>query len=296
MLTREFATDTSIPIPVDLPQSGMRRLLTRPLFWTGLGLLVGLLLFCFAGPLVYPKNPLTVHVAWFGHPPSWTLPLGADNLGRNELARMMAGGQQLIVVGLASAAMATAIGTAIGLISGFWGGIPDRILSWGMDVVLGIPQVLPLLLIVVLLHPDVVTITVVVALTTWPMVGRLVRAESLSTREREYVTAARSLGASGWRILLRHILPNLWGTILIAASNQVAITVLVVATASFLGLGLPPPWPNWPHMVASGTSDLLSGYWWLMLFPGLALVLLQLSVNFIAEAVRKLLAVQGGVR
>jgi peptide/nickel transport system permease protein len=209
---------------------------------------------------------------------------------------MMYGGRGLILVGLASSAVAAVLGTLVGLIGAVFGGWVDRMTTWATDVVLSIPQLLPLMLIMVLLRPSPLTMVFVVGATTWPLIARLVRAEALSILERDYIEAARSLGASQWRILLQHLLPNLWGTILTASSNQVAAAMLVVATVSFLGFGLPPPSPNWAGMVSSGTNDLMLGSWWLMLFPGLAFILLQFSVNFIAEAIRSALTIQGGIQ
>ncbi len=132
----------------------------------------------------------------------------------------------------------------------------------------------------------------VVAVTSWPVVARLVRAEALRGRELEYVIAAQSLGASDIRIAFRHILPSQWSTIGVTSTAQVGSAVLVLATASFLGFGLPPPYPNWAEMIASSTANMSAGYWWTMVFPGFALVLIQLSVNFIADALRETLWVQ----
>ncbi len=255
-------------------------------------MLIGLIGLCFIGPLLYPASPYAIHLTWIGHGPSPSLPLGADELGRNELARIMVGGQLLIVVGVTSALVATAMGTVIGLAAGLLGGMVDRVLTWTTDVVLSIPQLVPLLLIDVLLRPSATTMFYIVAVTSWPLAARLVRAEALRTRELEYVTAARSLGASDIRIALRHVLPSQWSTIWVSSTAQVGSAVLVVATASFLGFGLPPPFPNWAGMIAASTANMSAGYWWTMVFPGLAFVLLQLSVNFIGDALRETLWVQ----
>jgi len=272
-----------------------QRVLHHPIFWIGILLFIGLTLFCFVGPTLYTASPFTIHVTWIGHAPSKQLPLGADRLGRNELARLMLGGQLLILVGVASAIAATLGGTMLGLAAGLLGGATDRVLTWVTDVVFGIPQLVPLLLIDALLRPNALTMIFVVAATTWPVIARLVRAEVLSVRERDYVIAARSMGASDLRILGRHILPNVWDTVMVATSNQVGNAVLVIATASFLGFGLPPPWPNWAGMIANSTVDIWNGYWWIMLFPGVAFALLQLSVNFIADALREAFPIQGEV-
>ncbi len=291
-----YRTSNTPGVPPSLSVSRLRRLWSRPTLWVGLTILIFLILFCFLGPVAFPQNPLAVHLTHLNQPPSARFPLGTDSLGRSELSRMMYGGRGLILVGLASSAVAAVLGTLVGLIGAVFGGWVDRMTTWATDVVLSIPQLLPLMLIMVLLRPSPLTMVFVVGATTWPLIARLVRAEALSIRERDYIEAARSLGASQWRILLQHLLPNLWGTILTASSNQVAAAMLVVATVSFLGFGLPPPSPNWAGMVSSGTNDLMLGSWWLMLFPGLAFILLQFSVNFIAEAIRSALTIQGGIQ
>ncbi len=291
-----YRTSNTPGVAPSLSVSRLRRLWSRPTLWVGLTILIFLILFCFLGPVAFPQNPLAVHLTYLNQPPSARFPLGTDSLGRSELSRMMYGGRGLILVGLASSAVAAVLGTLVGLIGAVFGGWVDRMTTWATDVVLSIPQLLPLMLIMVLLRPSPLTMVFVVGATTWPLIARLVRAEALSIRERDYIEAARSLGANQWRILLQHLLPNLWGTILTASSNQVAAAMLVVATVSFLGFGLPPPSPNWAGMVSSGTNDLMLGSWWLMLFPGLAFILLQFSVNFIAGAIRSALTIQGGIQ
>jgi peptide/nickel transport system permease protein len=180
------------------------------------------------------------------------------------------------------------------LISGWYGGATDRTILFVMDVVLGIPQILPLLLIDSMTRATTATMVVIVSASGWPVVGRLVRAETLALRQRDFISAARSLGASGPRIMLRHLIPNVLGVALAGLTSQVGSAVLVVATASYLGLGLPPPAPNWGSMIATAAAMLSDGYWWLTLFPGLAFVILQWSVNLIAEALRSAGSVREG--
>jgi peptide/nickel transport system permease protein len=276
----------SIPI-VTAGYRRWRTLRRHPLFWIGGGLLVALALFCYMGPLVYRVDPLAVHITHNMRPPGGAYPLGTDILGRDELARLMVGGQGFILVGFAAALFSSLVGVLIGLAAGFSGGLIDRAFMWFTDTVLGIPQLVPLFLVVVLARPSVSTMIVVLALTGWPLVSRLVRAEALSAREREYVESARSGGATSWRIMLRHLMPNVMGTVVVASSGQLSITLLVLAIASYLGYGLPPPDPNWAGMVADSTQYLYANAWWLLWLPGMAFVLLQLSVNFLADALRE---------
>ena len=213
----------------------------RPLLWIGLGIFVGIVCLCFAGPHFYPVSPLAVHVTEAGRPPSLRFPLGTDALGRSELARVMFGGRLLILIALASALSAAILGVGVGLISGYAGGMFDRVTVWVMDVVLSVPQLVPLLLIAFLITSSPATMIGVIGATTWPLVARPVRAQALSVRERPYVAAALSLGASRWRVMGRHILPTLAPTILMSASNSVSTAVVVLATASYFGISLPPP-------------------------------------------------------
>ncbi len=282
----QVATEAAMPV-ITAGQRRWRSLSRHPLFWTGSTLLVLLALFSFVGPDIYPKSPIATHIAHTLAPPGGAFPLGADVLGRNELARLMVGGQGFLLVGFVSAAMASALGVLIGLVSGLAGGLADRAFMWFTDTVLGIPQLVPLFLVVVLFRPNDGTMIAVLGLTGWPLVARLVRGDVLSAREREFVESARSGGATPGRIMRRHLLPNVMGTVVVAASGQVSTTLLVLATASFLGYGLPPPNPNWAGMVASSRQYLYDNSWWLLWLPGSAFVLLQLSVNFVADALRQ---------
>lgn len=266
---------------------GSRRVHTvwqQPLFWGGVGLFCGIVFLCFAGPSLDPANPIAVHVNHSGLAPSLRFPLGTDVLGRYELSRVMYGGRLLILIAVASALSASVLGVGVGLASGYLGGAVDRTASWVMDVILSIPQLVPLLLIEFLFRSSPATMIFVVSATTWPLVARPVRAHVLSVRERLYVAAAQSLGASPWRVMRRHVLPSIGTTVLMSASNSVSTAVVVLATASFLGISLPPPWPNWASMMANGLYEI--GMWWLWVAPGLALALLVLSINMVSDAAR----------
>ncbi|QSO48856.1 ABC transporter permease [Alicyclobacillus mengziensis] len=284
MLTYELDDATG-----DLPRSRgplRQKFLTNPTFWLGVVIFLGLLFFCFAGPMLDGANPLTIHLGDAAQPPSAKWPFGTDALGRNELTRLMYGGRLMLLIGFVSAVSATVLGLGAGLVSGFYGGSVDRVLSWTMDVISSVPQLVPLLLFEVLVGTSPTTMIVVVAATSWPFVGRPIRAEVMSFRTREFVMAAKSLGANGRRIILRHLLPNLWPSLLTSVSTCFGTAVLIIATASFLGFNLPPPYPDWGSMIAQGMSGLYDGYWWLIAFPGACLVLLQVALNFMADAVR----------
>jgi peptide/nickel transport system permease protein len=294
MSTSTALSRTPERAPVQEPaRKKLPSLLRHPMFWTGVVILTGLVLFSFVGPWFWPRNPLAIHVAWFFSPPRPGLPLGADDLGRDELARLMVGGQLIIIVSFTAAILASILGAGAGLVAGIRGGRADRLIMWVADVFLGVPQLVPLLLIDVLLSPSATTMTVLVALTGWPTIARLVRAETLSIRERDFVQAAWAAGAREGRVLGRYLLPNLMGPVLVAASFQVGTAMLVVATASYLGVGLDPPWPDWGTMMSNGVNALVAGQWWMVVPPAVAYALLQISVNLVADALRESL---GGAR
>lgn len=269
-------------------RSRQRRALFRhPLFWTGVAIIGALALFSFLGPLFYHVDPNAVDPNVSSVPPTVHHLLGTDILGRDELSRVMWGGQGFMLVGFVSALAASVLGAGVGLVAGFAGGFTDRILMRVADMFLGIPQLVPLLLFDVIFLPNDFSMILILAFTSWPLVSRLVRAETLTVKERDYVQAAVASGASRMRVLTRHVLPNVLSTALVSASSQLGSTVLILATASYLGFGLPPPSPNWASMVADATQYLTAGDWWLFLAPGLAFMILQVSVYFVADAVRE---------
>jgi peptide/nickel transport system permease protein len=252
-------------------------------FWVGVVFLLGLVAFSFAGPALYRANPYAVHIAFSMAPPGPGHPLGADALGRNELARLMLGGQPFLEIGFAAAAVAVGLGTVVGLVSALGDGWLPGFLTWLSETALNIPQVVPLLLFEVLAQPSVLTFVAVIGGTGWPMVARLVRSQALRVGAEDYLEAARAQGAPPFRLYVRHVLPNIRGTLLVAASQQVNQSVLVLATVSFLAFGLPAPLPNWAQMVANSFDAMMAGAWWLVLPPGLAFVVLQVGVGLMAD-------------
>jgi len=266
------------------PESrALRALMHRADFWVGAVFVLGLVAFSFAGPALYRANPYAVHIAFSMAPPGRGYPLGADALGRNELARLMLGGQPFLEIGFAAAAVAVGLGTVVGLVSALGDGWLPGFLTWLSETALNIPQVVPLLLFEVLAQPSVLTFVAVIGGTGWPMVARLVRSQALRVGAEDYLEAARAQGAPPFRLYVRHVLPNIRGTLLVAASQQVNQSVLVLATVSFLAFGLPAPLPNWAQMVANSFDAMLAGAWWLVLPPGLAFVVLQVGVGLMAD-------------
>ena len=271
------------------------RPLTRPSLLARHGLLVlGLTLVgvmslaALLAPWLAPYNPLDINVKVILAPPSWAHPLGTDALGRDVLSRILWGGRVSLWVGFVAVGISTAIGLALGLVAGYFGKLTDEIVMRGVDVMLCFPSFFLILAVIAFLEPSLTNIMVVIGLTSWMGVARLVRAETLTLKSRDFVLAARVAGAGPGRILLRHILPNALAPVLVSASLGVAGAILVESSLSFLGLGVQPPDPSWGNMLMEG-KDVLGIAPWLSVFPGLAILLTVLGYNLLGESLRDLL-------
>jgi len=260
----------------------------------GLGIVVFMVLFCFVGPLIYVTDQTTTNLNnQFFAPGASGHVLGTDQLGFDLIGRLMIGGQTSIEVGLAAAFIATTFGVLFGAISGFAGGFIDAIMMRIVDAILAVPGLFLLLFLAVALSPITIWVLIlVVALVAWLIPARLVRAETLTLRTREYVQAVTMMGGRGTRIVLRHIVPNAIGTIVVNATFQVADAILLVASLSFLGLGISPPATNWGAMLSDGVTYYADGYWWLIYPAGIAIVLTVVAFNFIGDALRDALEVR----
>jgi peptide/nickel transport system permease protein len=253
----------------------------------GLLILVFMTLFSFVGPMIYRVSPYATHLLSALQGPSAAHPLGTDGLGRDELARLMYGGQSSLIIGFVSAVISMVIGVAYGAISGYIGGWVDVWLMRIVDVLLAIPVLLLLILLVTMFKPSSALLIWVLGLTSWPGIARLIRGEVLTLKERDFVTAERALGASNTRTLVYHILPNAIGTIMVTAAFQIGNAILVLAGLSFLGLGVPPPTPNWGGMLSNATSDYIyQNLWWLIYPPGIAILVTVISFFLLGNALR----------
>jgi peptide/nickel transport system permease protein len=257
----------------------------------GLALVVLVTLFCFVGPLLYHTDQ--VHSTLNTNlPPSGQHPLGTDYEGFDILGRLMEGGQSSIEIGFAVACVATTFGVLWGAISGFFGGVLDATMMRVVDVIYAIPAIFLFIFLASVYEPSLVMLIVVISALSWVGPARLIRGEALSVRTREYVQAARVMGARPGRIILRHLVPNSMGTIVVNATFQIADAILLLATLSFLGFGLPPPAPSWGAMLSNGTNYLYDGYWWEIYPAGIAIVLTVIAFNFIGDALRDSLEVR----
>jgi len=218
--------------------------------------------------------------------------LGADQFGRDVLVRIAYGARVSLVVGIVATGFALLVGVTVGLITGFYGGVVDTVLSRFMDVLLSIPLLLLALALVAVFRPSLQVIIAVIVFVSWTYIARIIRGQVLSLREKEFVEAQRSLGAGNLRIIFRDILPNLVAPILIYATLIIPANILFEAYLSFLGLGVPPPTATWGQMLADAT-DFYRVAWWLLLFPGLALLGTTLSFNLAGDGLRDALDPRG---
>src|SRR5574343_1009348 len=261
--------------------------------------------FCsvFAG-WVAPHNPFDLATLNLGDarlPPAWmpegrgTYPLGTDDQGRDILSALIYGARISLVVGVASVLLSVVVGVSFGLLAGFRGGWVDTVLMRLCDVMLSFPAILVALLIAGVgraLFPNAHetlafgVLVLSISLTGWVQYARTVRGSTLVERQKEYVQAARVIGVSPWRIMRRHVLPNVLGPVLVLATIQIAFAILTEATLCFLGVGVPPTSPSLGTLIRNGNDALFSGEWWIIIFPGAMLVLIALSVNLLGDWLR----------
>ena len=217
--------------------------------------------------------------------PSNAHPLGTDHFARDVLSRVLYGARVSLSIGFVAVAISITIGTLLGAVAGFFGGWVDTAIMRFVDMVISFPQLVLLITIIALFEPSIFLIVAVLGLTQWTSTARLVRGEVLSLREREYVQAARALGYSRRRIILAHLIPNVLGPVIVAATLGIGNTIVLEAGLSFLGLGVQPPTPSWGTMVADGRNVMIQA-WWLSTFPGLAIVATVLCFNLVGDGLR----------
>ncbi len=251
------------------------------------GLLVVMILFVVAIGANYlsPYPPDEIDVDNILAAPNHVHWLGTDILGRDVLSRMIHGAGVSLSVGFVAVGISTMIGVGLGAVSGYYSGTVDRIIMRFVDIMLCFPSFFLILAVIAFVGPSIWNIMIVIGVTSWMGVTRLVRAEFLSIRERDFVKAAISQGAGDLRIIFLHILPNAMAPILVAATLGVASAVLLESSLSFLGLGVQPPDPSWGNMLTEG-KDNIEIAWWLSLYPGLAILITVLGYNLLGEGIR----------
>ena len=253
---------------------------------TGLTLVAGMFVVSLAAPFLAPYDPNFIDLKAVLMAPSGEHLLGTDPLGRDVLSRIIYGSQVSLKVGFVAVGLATLIGLLVGAVAGYYGGWVDQLLMRLVDLMLCFPAFFLILAVIAILEPSIWNIMVVIGLTSWMGVARLVRAEFLSLREREFVMAARALGGSDARLIWRHLLPNALAPVMVSATLGVAGAILTESALSFLGLGVQPPTPSWGNILTAG-KDNIEIAWWLSFFPGLAILVTVMSYNLLGEGVRE---------
>lgn len=297
-LTDEVPSLGSADGPMPEPVTKRRRFLRRRsgrVPWVSIGIVVFVLLLpALLADLITVHDPLRGVLGDRLAPPfwaedgSWTYPLGTDKQGRDVLTRIIYGARISLTVSGLTILIGAVVGSSLGLLAGYFGGWIDRVVSWLIDTFLSLPHVLLALVIVAAIGPSFVTIVAIIAVTIWASFARQVRGETLSVRESEYVARARVAGASAFRILARHVLPNIANTLIVLATLQVGVVILEESSLSFIGAGIPRPNPSWGVMVADGRDQILIS-WWISFFPGLAILLVVLSLNLVGDWLRDFL-------
>jgi len=257
----------------------------NPLSVAGLIVILILSTVAISASVIAPYDPMRIDVYNVLSPPSISHPFGTDELGRDVLSRMIWGSRVSLKVGFVAVGIAIFIGSIIGSIAGYYGRAIDAVLMRFVDVMLAFPTFFLILAVIAIVEPGISTIMIVIGVTGWMDVARLVRAEFLSLKEREFISAARAIGASDFRIIFRHILPNALSPVFVAATFGIAGAILIESSLSFLGLGVQPPEPSWGNILTSG-KDNITVAWWLSLFPGLAILITVLSYNLVGEGLR----------
>ena len=289
-----------LPGATDTPHEGasgvrlaVRRFLRNRLAVAGLCVVAFFVLFCFVGPLVYSTDQTHTALQQVNLSPSGNHWLGTDAVGHDELGRLMYGGKVSLVVGLAAGVLATVIGTLWGATAGYAGGWIDAAMMRVVDAGIAIPALFILLVVSAITTPGLAGMILILGLVSWLVPSRLIRAETLSLKNRDYVLTLRAIGGTHARAILRHILPNSVSTIIVATTFQIADAILLVAYVSYLGLGVQPPSTDWGGMLSAGLNAAYSGYWWLILPPGLAIILVVWAFNAIGDGLRDAFDVRG---
>jgi peptide/nickel transport system permease protein len=263
----------------------LRRFLRNRLAVSGLFVVLLLFIVSMAAPILSPYNPEDIDIRQILMGPSSAHLLGTDQLGRDVLSRMIWGSRISLMVGFVSVGIASIIGVVLGAIAGYSGGWIDSVIMRFVDIMLCFPSFFLILAAIAFLEPSIWIIMFVIGLMGWMGIARLVRAEFLSLKEREFVLSAKALGASDMRIIFRHILPNAMAPVLVSATLGVAGAILTESALSFLGIGVQPPTPSWGNILTAG-KDNIEIAWWLSLFPGLAILITVLGYNLLGEGIR----------
>lgn len=258
---------------------------TYALIIVGGSIVLFFILVALFAPLIATHDPEMINTDLIFNSPNNIYYFGTDELGRDVYSRVVYGTRISIFVGFIAVGISTIIGVFLGLLAGFYGGIIDSFIMRFTDIMLSFPTFFLILAVIAFLNPSIINVMVVIGVTGWMGVARLVRAEVMSVKNREYIIAAQIQGLSQLKIMLKHILPNILSPVFVTATLGIAGAILIESSLSFLGLGVQPPTPSWGNILTEGQNNLTTA-WWLSLFPGIAIVITALGYNLLGEGLR----------
>jgi peptide/nickel transport system permease protein len=259
-----------------------------------LAIIAGFVLLAVFAGVLSPADPYEQRLRARLTPPawqaggSWNYPLGTDRLGRDLLSRILYGARVSLAAGVVTVGLSGLVGGAVGLLAGYWGGRPGATLMRITDATLAFPIILLALVLAVTVGPSFANVVISIAVILWARYARVIYGETVSLMQRDFITQARAIGCSAWRIIAFHLFPNAANTLIVLLSLQVGYVIVVEAALSFLGAGIPPPTPAWGGMIADGRDFIMSA-WWISLFPGLAILLVVLAFNLVGDWLRDVL-------
>jgi len=283
--------DGALPGQADEGGRSLRRLWRLKWGLVAAAIMLGIVVSAVAAPWLAPYSPVEVDIQHRLGPPAWMdggkreHVLGTDQIGRDLFSRMIYGGRVSLLIGVAAVLVSSTIGVLLGLGAGYFGSRTDWIIMTLVNVMLTFPFVLLALAVIAVLGPSLVNMIIVLGVADWPLYARVIRAETMAIRERDFITAGRALGMSHVRIIFRQILPNLVSVIVVIATLQVARVIILESFLSFLGLGVQPPTPAWGNMLGEGRVYMLNS-WWIAAFPGAAIFITTLAINLMGNALR----------
>lgn len=269
----------------------MKRVFKKKSAILGLVIVVTVLMTALLAPYIAPHDPEKVELSLRLKPPFWLeggsleYPLGTDSLGRDVFSRIIYGSQKSLFVSFTSTVISSVLGVALGMIAGYFGGYIDSVISRLGDIQLAFPLILLSIAVIAVLGTSTMNLVIVFGIANWVVYAKVARGAVLSVKEKEYVEAARSIGCSKLRIMMLHIFPNIFASVIVIATLSLAGIIISESSLSFLGLGVPPPKPTWGGMLSEGRQYMYDG-WWLAAFPGLAIALTVLGVNLFGDGLR----------
>lgn len=263
----------------------LKKILANPLAKAGFVIIMLVFALAVLAPWIAPYDPDAIDVKAILLSPSWQHWMGTDGLGRDVMSRMLYGGRISLLVGLVAVGISTAIGILLGALAGYYRGWVDILIMRLVDIMLSIPSFFLILAVIAFLTPNIINIMIVIGLTSWMGVTRLVRAEFMSLSQREFILASKTLGAKDFRLIFKHLLPNSLTPIIVSAVLGVASAVLMESGLSFLGLGVQAPQASWGNILTDG-KEYIQFAWWLSLFPGMAILMTVLGYNLLGEGLR----------